>query len=85
MLGNISTVLQMDMENIFGQMAVFTKEILSMEFGMAMEFGSTKKKQRCIQDVTVWIRKKDMGCMSGSASSYIRVNSDKILEKDMES
>jgi hypothetical protein len=51
------------MESINGQMEAPIKVILSMESGMAMEFGRMTNK--FTKEIIEWIRNKDLECTNG--------------------
>ena len=46
-----------------------------------MEFGRTIKK--FIKEIIEWIKNKDLGCISGLESKFIKENSKMILERVM--
>jgi hypothetical protein len=70
-----------DTENICGQMVVLIKVTLSTESDMDMEFGRTIKK--FIKEIIEWIKNKDLECISGLESKFIKENSKMILERVM--
>lgn len=73
----------MVMVNIFGQMEAPIREILSTESGTDMEFGQIKNKLRYFQVVIEWIKNKDLEFTNGLENRFIKVNLDKILDKDL--
>lgn len=73
----------MVMENISGQMEARIREILSTESGMDMEFGQIKNKLRYFPAVIEWIKNRDLEFTNGLENKFIRVNLDKILDKDL--
>ncbi len=82
-LVNTSMELQTDMANIFGQMEVHTREILSMELDTGMGSGRIKNKLKFILDVIEWIKKRDLEFTNGLENRYTKVNSDRIFVKDL--
>lgn len=74
----------MAMESTFGLMEACIKEILSMELGMAMEYGLIKIKHKDTQDAIEWIKNRGLGSMNGQESKCTKDNSEKILGKVLE-
>ncbi len=73
----------MDMVNIFGQMEVHIKVILSMELDTDMVFGRIKIKVKYILDVIEWIKNKVLEYTNGLENKHIKDNFVKIIEKVM--
>lgn len=73
----------MDTENTFGQMEALIRVILSMELGMAMEYGQIKNKLKYFLVAIGWIKNRVLESMNGLGSRYIKANSDKIFGKDL--